>query len=172
MVSELETNFRKRGGLDMSALKNTMLGLCVFAVMMGCAVGATAAQQESSAKVQYYPHQQVAAAFAKGEKLVEGSAGHAVYQVMTARRDGPGEVELHTLDTDIFYVVKGSATFVTGGKVVDAKHTAPNEVRGKSIEGGTPHHLSAGDIIIIPHGVPHWYKAVQPPYLYLVVKVR
>jgi quercetin dioxygenase-like cupin family protein len=172
MVSELKTNFRKRGGVDMNALKNTMLGLCVIAVMMGCAVEATAAQQESPAKVQYYPHQQVAAAFAKGEKLVEGSAGHAVYQVMTGRRDGPGEVELHTLDTDIFYVVKGSATFVTGGKVVDAKHTAPNEVRGKSIAGGTPHHLSTGDIIIIPHGVPHWYKAVQTPYLYLVVKVR
>jgi hypothetical protein len=69
-------------------------------------------------------------------------------------------------------VVKGPATFVTGGKVVDSKHTAPNEVRGKSIDGGTPHHLSAGDIIIIRHGVAHWHKDVQPPYLYLVVKVR
>jgi mannose-6-phosphate isomerase-like protein (cupin superfamily) len=156
----------------MSTLKNTFLGVCVFAFMMGCAVEAGAAQKKSSAKVQYYPHQQIAAGFAKGEKLVEGSAGHAVYQVFTARRDGPGEVELHTLDTDIFYVVKGSATFVTGGKVVDAKHTAPNEVRGKSIEGGTPHHLGPEDIIIIPHGVPHWFEGVQPPFLYLVVKVR
>lgn len=165
-------DFRKRGGLKMKILKNALMGLCIFAVIMGCTVQVTAAQKKASAKVQYYPHQQVAAAFAKGEKLVEGSAGHAVYQVFTARRDAPGEVELHTLDTDIFYVVKGSATFVTGGKVVDAKHTAANEVRGKSIEGGTPHHLSQGDIIIIPHGVPHWYKAVKPPYLYLVVKVR
>jgi quercetin dioxygenase-like cupin family protein len=156
----------------MNALKSTMLGLCIFAVMMGCAVGATAAQQESSAKVQYYPHQQVAAAFAKGEKLVEGNAGHAVYQVLTARRDGPGEVEVHALDTDIVYVIEGTATFVTGGKVIGARKTGPNEVRGKSSRGGTPHHLSAGDIIIIPHGVPHWFEAVQPPFLYLVVKVR
>ncbi len=92
--------------------------------------------------------------------------------MLTARRDGPGEVEVHALDTDVFYVVKGTATFVTGGKVVDGKKTAPNEVRGKSIQGGTPHHLSQGDILIIPHSVPHWFEAVQPPFLYLVVKVR
>lgn len=156
----------------MNKLKNALMVLYVFALIVSCAVQVTAAQKMPSAKVQYYPHQQIAAGFAKGEKLVEDHAGHAVYQVFTARRDKAGEVELHTLDTDIFYVVKGSATFVTGGKVIGARHTAPNEVRGKSIEGGTPHHLSQGDLIIIPHGVPHWYKAVQPPYLYLVVKVR
>lgn len=156
----------------MNTIKNAFLGLCVMAVTVGCAATASAAQQDSSPKVQYYPHQQVTAAFAKGGTLTEGSSGGGVYKVMTAHREGPGEVEVHALDTDVFYVVKGSATFVTGGKVVDAKNTAPNEVRGKSIQGGTPHHLSQGDIIIIPHGTPHWYQAVQPPFRYLVVKVR
>jgi len=156
----------------MNTVKNALLGLCVMAVTIGCAAVASAAQQGSSPKVQYYPNQQVATAFAKGETLTQGSSGGGVYKVMTARRDGPGEVEVHALDTDVFYIVKGSATFVTGGKVVDAKKTAPDEVRGKSIQGGTPHHLSQGDIIIIPHGAPHWFEAVQPPFLYLVVKVR
>jgi mannose-6-phosphate isomerase-like protein (cupin superfamily) len=156
----------------MKTLKNAFLGLCVATAMIGCVAAVSAAQQGLSPVVQYYPHRQVNAAFAKGIKLVEGNAGHAVYQVLTARRDGPGEVEVHTLDTDVFYIVKGSATFVTGGKVVGAKNTAPNEVRGKSIQDGTPHHLSQGDIIIIPRGMPHWYKAVQPPFLYLVIKVR
>jgi mannose-6-phosphate isomerase-like protein (cupin superfamily) len=157
--------------VDMNILKNALLGLSVVVVTIGCVL-TSAAQQGPSTKVQYYSHQQVAAAFAKGAHLVEGNSGHAVYQVLTARRDGPGEVEVHALDTDVFYVVKGSATFVTGGKVVDGKKTAPNEVRGKSIEGGMPHHLSQGDILIIPHGIPHWFKAVQPPFLYLVVKVH
>jgi quercetin dioxygenase-like cupin family protein len=170
MAAKAGTYFKSEVG--MNTLKNAFLGLCVIAVMMGWTMGATAGQQSSSPKVQYYPHQQVAAAFAKGEKLVEGSAGHAVYQVLTARRDGPGEVEVHTLDTDIMYVLKGTATFVTGGKVVDGRNTAPNEIRGKSSQGGTPHHLGPEDIIIIPHGVPHWYEAVQPPFLYLVIKVR
>lgn len=156
----------------MNTLRNAFVGLCAISVMLVCATGAKAAQQNSSSKVQYYPQQQVAAAFAKGEKLVEGSAGHAAYQVLTARRDGPGEVEVHALDTDIVYVIKGTATFVTGGEIVDARNSAPNEVRGKSSEGGTPHHLGPEDIIIIPHGVPHWFEAVKPPFLYLVIKVR
>ena len=156
----------------MNTLNHVSWGLSLIALLMVCTIKINGAQEPSSPKVQYYPHQQVDAAFAKGEKLVEGSAGKAVYQVFTAHRDGPGEVELHTKDTDIFYIVEGTATFVTGGKVVDGHHTAPDEIRGKSIEGGTPHHLSPEDIIIIPHGVPHWYKAVQPPFRYFVVKVR
>jgi len=156
----------------MNKLKNVLLGLSVIAVLMGWPAGMNAAQPASSPKVEYYPHAQVAAAFAKGETLAEGSSGRAIYQVMTARRDRSGEVEVHKLDTDIVYVLKGTATFVTGGTVVDAKHTAPNETRGQSIQGGTPHHLGPEDIIIIPHGVPHWFEAVQPPFLYLVIKVR
>lgn len=156
----------------MNTIKNTLLGLTVITAMMVCSAGLAAGRRGSSAKVEYYPHGQVSAAFARGETLAQGSSGHAIYKVLTARRERPGEVEVHRLDTDIMYVVKGTATFVTGGTVIGAKHTAPNETRGQSIEGGTPHHLGPGDIIIIPHGVPHWYKAVQPPYLYLVIKVR
>lgn len=156
----------------MITLKSAFLGLGVITLMLVCAAAASAAQEGSSPKVQYYPHQQVAAAFAKGEKLVEDSAGHAVYQVLTARRDAPGEVEVHALDTDIIYIIKGTSTFVIGGKVVDARNSAPNEVRAKSSQGGTPHHLGPEDIIIIPPGVPHWFEAVQPPFLYLVIKVR
>jgi hypothetical protein len=47
------------------------------------------------------------------------------------RRIEPGQAEIHTLDTDVVYVVDGSATLVTGGKAVNAKEIAPNELRGK-----------------------------------------
>lgn len=156
----------------MNTVKNALLGLCVMAVTIGCATLTNAAQQGPSPKVQYYPHEQVATAFGKGETLTQGKSGQGIYRVLTARRDGPGEVEIHKLDTDVLYVIKGSSTFVTGGKVVDAKKTVPNEERGKSIQGGTTRHLGEGDMLIIPHGIPHWFEAVQPPFLYLVVKVR
>lgn len=156
----------------MNILKNAFTGLCLIGVMLVCTASIGAAQQDSSSKVQYYPKQQVAAAFARNAKLLEGIAGHAVYQVLTARRDGPGEVEVHALDTDIIYIIKGTATFVTGGKIIDARNSAPNEVRGKSSQGGTQHHLGPEDIIIIPPKVPHWFEALQPPFLYLVIKVR
>jgi mannose-6-phosphate isomerase-like protein (cupin superfamily) len=65
----------------------------------------------------------------------------------------------------------GSATFVTGGTAVDPKTTAPGEIRAKSITGGTERHLAKGDIIVIPHGIPHQFTQVSGPFLYFVVKV-
>ena len=122
--------------------------------------------------VIYFPNEKVKAAFAKGETLVSGAAAARNYSVFAMRRDRPGEAETHALDTDIFYVVEGSATFVTGGTAIESRTTAPNEMRGASIEGGETRHLSQGDVLIIPKSVPHWFKAVEPPFLYYVVKVR
>ena len=121
--------------------------------------------------VIYFPGEKVKAAFAKGEVLI-GPEGGRNYSILAGRRDRPGEAEIHALDTDIFYVVEGSATFVTGGTAVDPRTTAPNEMRGTSIEGGETRRLSKGDVLIMPKGVPHWFKAVEPPFLYYVVKVR
>lgn len=121
--------------------------------------------------VIYFPGEKVKAAFVKGEALL-GPEGERNYSILAGRRDRPGEAEIHALDTDIFYVVEGSATFVTGGTPVDSRTTAPNEMRATSIEGGETRHLSKDDVLIIPKGVPHWFKAVEPPFLYYVVKVR
>src|SRR5262249_5304636 len=65
----------------------------------------------------------VSAAFSKGKPLLE-TAG---YKVHASRRVEPGQAEIHTLDTDVIYVVDGSATLVTGGKAIDTKEIAPNE---------------------------------------------
>ena len=87
-----------------------------------------------------------------------------------SRRDAPGQAEVHTLDTDIFYVLEGAATLVTGGEIVDVKDTAPNERRGASITGGVTRRLAKGDVVIIPNGVPHQFTEVQGPFLYYTVK--
>ena len=73
---------------------------------------------------------------------------------------------------DIFYVLRGTATFVTGGTVVGGKTTAPNEILGASIRDGKTHQLVKGDVIIVPQSTPHWFKQVEAPFLYFVVKVR
>ena len=108
----------------------------------------------------------VAAAFAKGMPLLE-TAG---YKVHASRRVEPGQAEIHTLDTDVIYVVDGSATLVTGGKAVDAKEIAPNEIRGTKIEGGEAHQIAKGDVIVIPKGVPHQFTAVTGELHYFVCK--
>jgi len=108
----------------------------------------------------------VAAAFAKGMPLLE-TAG---YKVHASRRVEPGQAEIHTLDTDVIYVVEGSATLVTGGKAIDAREIAPNEIRGSKIEGGEEHQISKGQVIVIPNGIPHQFTTVTGELHYFVCK--
>jgi hypothetical protein len=108
----------------------------------------------------------VAAAFAKGQPLLE-TAG---YKMHASRRVEPGQAEIHTLDTDVIYVVDGLATLVTGGKAVDAKEIAPHEIRGTRIEGGEEHQITKGEVIVIPNGVPHQFTAVKGELHYFVCK--
>ena len=121
--------------------------------------------------VSYFPKAEVDEGFSKGAVLFDGSGGRN-YMVHSSRREGPGMVEVHTKDTDILYVLKGSATIITGGTMVDGKPIAADEIRGREITGGETRQLVPGDAMIIPNGVPHWFKEVKTPFLYYVVKVR
>jgi uncharacterized protein GlcG (DUF336 family)/mannose-6-phosphate isomerase-like protein (cupin superfamily) len=121
--------------------------------------------------VTYFPKKDVDVGFAKGSVLFDGAGGRN-YMVHASRRETPGMVEVHTKDTDILYVLKGTATVVTGGTMVDGKIIAPGEIRGREITGGETRKLVPGDAMIIPNDVPHWFKEIQAPFLYYVVKVR
>ncbi len=101
-----------------------------------------------------------------------GGGGGRNYMVHASRREAPGMAEIHTKDTDIIYVLEGTATFVTGGTAVDPKNIAADEIRGSSISGGETRKLTKGDVIIVPNGVPHWFRQIQGSFLYYVVKVR
>jgi len=118
--------------------------------------------------VTHMPAADVAAAFAQGRPLVEVEN----YKVHASRREAAGQAEVHTKDTDIVYVLTGTATFVTGGTVVGGKEIAPEEIRGSGVEGGETRSLKAGDLVIVPNGTPHWFKDVPGPMTYYVVKVR
>jgi quercetin dioxygenase-like cupin family protein len=93
------------------------------------------------------------------------------YKVHASRREGPGMAEVHELDTDILYVLQGEAVLVTGGEVVEPRTTAPREIRGASIRGGSSQPLAPGDVMIVPRGTPHWFQAASNPFSYYVVKV-
>jgi mannose-6-phosphate isomerase-like protein (cupin superfamily) len=137
-------------------------------IVLGALLAATSmAAQAPPTSVRTIPSAEVTAAFAKGRPLIENAA----YKVHASRRDGPGQAEVHGLDTDIFHVQEGSATLVTGGQVTDAKETAPNERRGAAITGGTSQKLTKGDIVIVPKGVPHQFTETSAPFLYYTVKI-
>jgi len=123
---------------------------------------------QAAPSATYIAAAQVTAAFARGMPLLETGG----YKVHASRREAAGMAEVHVQDTDIIYVLEGTATIVTGGNVVDGKALAgsADEIRGASIRGGNAQRLSKGDVFIVPNGVPHQFTEVQAPFLYYVVK--
>jgi mannose-6-phosphate isomerase-like protein (cupin superfamily) len=108
----------------------------------------------------------------------DGSASETLekyphHYTMLAFRQSSGGGELHQNFADIFYILDGHATVVTGGSLVDQKATAPGEIRGKSVEGGSRQDVKAGDVVHIPAGMPH-QTLVAPgnSVTYFVVKVE
>lgn len=124
-----------------------------------------------AAPVVFFDSKTVAEAFSKGAVL-SGSANGENYMVHASRRERSGLAEVHDLDTDIIYVLDGTATVVTGGRSIDPKTIEPSEHRGAGIEGGDARQLKKGDVLIVPKGTPHWFKQVDGTFLYYVVKVR
>lgn len=126
----------------------------------------TGAASPSAMPATVFHATDVSAAFTKDSRLIE-TAG---YKVNTSRRVEPGQAEVHARETDVFYVVEGSATLVVGGTVVEPQSVSADEVRGKAIAGGATHQLKPGDVVVIPPGTPHQFTKVHGPFHYFVVK--
>lgn len=162
---------RRTRAVILSAMKRegsarSMPLLCLVFLLAAARVSA----DDAGAPVRYYPAADVTAAFAKGAVLFDGAGGN--YMIHASRREKPGMAEVHVKDADLIYVMEGSATFVTGGSVVDGKTVAPDEIRGASIRDGQTRQLARGDVIIVPRGTPHQFAETTNPFLYYVVKVR
>jgi mannose-6-phosphate isomerase-like protein (cupin superfamily) len=94
------------------------------------------------------------------------------HRYLVVHREGPGEAEYHATESDIVFVESGTATLVCGGKIIDPKNTAPNEIRGSGIQGGEERSIGPGDVIAIPPKLPHQVKApANTHFNYFVVKV-
>ena len=140
------------------------LWLIVASVVTICVV---AGAQSNSSGVVSVDAGKVAAAIAKGGQLVE----RPDLLVSGSHREKGGQVEVHDKETDVLYIIDGDATFVTGGKMVGGKNTRPGQWLGTDITGGDTHHLVKGEVVVVPAGVPHWFKEVPKSVSYYVVKV-
>jgi quercetin dioxygenase-like cupin family protein len=93
-------------------------------------------------------------------------------EVLGIRRTTVARSEQHANFTDIWYVIDGKATLVTGGTIQDSVETVPGEKRGRAITNGSPRTIRKGDYAVIPAGIPHWISKVDgKEFLYIVVKV-
>ena len=134
-----------------------MKSMLAVAVFLTLAVFLTAAAAPLGggvpAAVHFIGHDKVAEVMAKGGPIINDPG-----LVVLANRRGTGQVEYHEKTNHIFIMVEGEATFITGGNMVGAKRTNPDQMVATSIEGGETHHLVKGDVITIPAKTPHWWK--------------
>jgi mannose-6-phosphate isomerase-like protein (cupin superfamily) len=127
-----------------------------------------AAWSESPNGVAFFSRAEVEAKFESGGLLLDAGA----WKLDAGRREAPGEVEYHERVVDVMHVVRGTATVVTGGEMLDVREVAPGELRARAVDGGWPHELREGGVFAIPNGVPHQFTEVSSPFLYFVVKVE
>jgi mannose-6-phosphate isomerase-like protein (cupin superfamily) len=87
----------------------------------------------------------------------------------------------HAKVTEVYHIIEGSGTFVTGGTITNARAVAADNVittilvgpstSGAGIQGGQSRKVGPGDVIVIPPGVAHWFSSVDTDLNYLVVRV-
>jgi mannose-6-phosphate isomerase-like protein (cupin superfamily) len=85
----------------------------------------------------------------------------APYKVSLEYRAIPGTASVHEREAEIFYIVEGTGTLVTGGKLVKETRTNPTNLSGTAIEGGTSQTVSKGDFVVVPENTPHWFSAIN-----------
>jgi mannose-6-phosphate isomerase-like protein (cupin superfamily) len=112
-----------------------------------------------------------------------GKSGVAIGMVHRTKLDKPAanSVAEHDHVSEVYHVISGSATLVTGPDLVDAqRRPATNEnVRllngpgsnAASIRGGVTHQLKAGDAIIIPAGTGHWFTKIDDHISYIMIRI-
>src|SRR4029453_525514 len=105
-----------------------------------------------------------------------GNAKIGVFGVFRPKAQHGDAIRHDTSVAEVYYVLEGSGTLVTGGKIVNEKSTgiSPNTKRpnfgGPSIEGGVTRHVVKGDVIIIPPNTPHWGSNLDSDLRYLIVR--
>ena len=83
----------------------------------------------------------------------------------------PGGANLHRVNTtEIYYMLSGTATLVTGGTITEPADANPSWQRGSGIEGGASRRVGPGDVIIIPGHTPHWFSELDSDIEYLIFR--
>jgi mannose-6-phosphate isomerase-like protein (cupin superfamily) len=87
----------------------------------------------------------------------------------------------HEQISEVYYIIEGSATLLTGPDLVDVKQR-PNTLKtvreqngpgfgAASIKNPVTHELKAGDMMIIPAGTGHWFTKIDDHITYMMVRI-
>lgn len=119
--------------------------------------GQTTGEQIPAEMVKTYASSsEVAALLAKARSerkaepnIVQPILQLAPYKMNVEYRASVGNPSIHPREAEIFYVIDGTATMVTGGKIMSTR-----------IEGGSSRSIATGDFVIVPENTPHWFSEI------------
>ena len=151
--------------------------LAVFALMLATAVTVAQLPAQQPAKQEKQPKAtktytsaaDITAMMAKAKNerkadqanLIQGILNLAPYSANLEYRGAVGPAAVHDKEAEMFYVVDGSGTLVTGGKLVGETRTNPDNLSGTAIDGGTVQNVGKGDFFIVPEKTPHWFSKIN-----------
>jgi len=114
-------------------------------------------------------------------RVVDAGGYNVAVGVIHRPQTPPGVAAVHFKVTEIYHVMDGAGTLVTGGAMVNPKTRPADAISvrledgpgasGTGIQGGVSRRIKAGDVVVIPAGVPHWFSAIEGSITYVVVRV-
>ena len=93
--------------------------------------------------------------------IVQPILSLAPYRASLEYRTATGPAAVHEKEAELFYVIEGSGTLTTGGKLKEEKRQNPTNLGGTGIDGGQSRTVAKGDFIIVPEGAPHQYSDIK-----------
>jgi mannose-6-phosphate isomerase-like protein (cupin superfamily) len=103
--------------------------------------------------------------------VVESILRLAPYGANLEYRTSVGPAAVHEKEAEMFYVIDGSATLVTGGKLINEKRNNAENLGGTGIEGGKSQAVAKGDFVIVPENTPHWFSAIDGTIVLMSIHV-
>jgi len=142
------------------------------AIAVTLLTAALVAQQKGGpqAPVTYRSAADVAAMVAKAKAQNDGKASALIsqgilslapYKANLEYRASVGAASVHETEAEVFYVIDGAGTLVTGGKLVGESRTNPTNLTGTAIEGGMSQAVAKGDFIVVPEKTAHWFSEIK-----------
>jgi mannose-6-phosphate isomerase-like protein (cupin superfamily) len=143
------------------------------------AASAAWSQQPAPATKTYSSSADVAALLAKAKAehkdgqplVVERILQLAPYGANLEYRTAVGPAAVHEKEAEMFYVIDGSATLITGGKLVNEKRNNAENLGGTAIEGGKSQAVAKGDFVIVPENTPHWFSTIDGSIVLMSIHV-
>lgn len=103
--------------------------------------------------------------------IVQTLLSLAPYRAALEYRTATGPAAVHEKEAELFYVIDGTGTLTTGGKLRDEKRTNATNLSGSGIDGGQSRIVAKGDFIIVPENTPHQYADIKGELILMSIHV-